>query len=77
LLHFSKVSTSRHQVSCRLAIYGSYISQNRPAFLDNGNVSKANDEIHANVLLAYFGEHCDLTTLTENDQRAFVSKRDS
>lgn len=37
--------------------------------------SKANDEIHAKVLLAYFGDDCDVTTLTENDQRAFVSKR--
>jgi integrase len=27
------------------------------------------------VLLAYFGEECDVRTLTENDQRAFVSKR--
>ncbi len=46
-----------------------------PGFLDNGNASKVNDQIHADVLLSYFGEDCDVTTLTENDQRAFVSKR--
>jgi integrase len=46
-----------------------------PTFLDNGAASKTNDEIHADVLLAYFGEECDVRTLTENDQRAFVSKR--
>ena len=46
-----------------------------PTFLDNGAASKNNDEIHADVLLAYFGEECDVRTLTENDQRSFVSKR--
>lgn len=46
-----------------------------PGFLDNGKALKVNDEIHADVLLAYFGDECDVTTLTENDQRAFVSKR--
>lgn len=46
-----------------------------PAFLDNGTTSKEDAANHAAVLIAYFGEDCDVRTLTENDQRAFVSKR--
>lgn len=46
-----------------------------PAFLDNSDTSRSNDENHAKVLIAHFGEYCDVNSLSENDQRAFVSKR--
>ena len=46
-----------------------------PAFLDNSETSKADAENHANVLIGHFGKDCDVKSLSENDQRAFVSKR--
>jgi hypothetical protein len=46
-----------------------------PQFLDNHAVSKANDANHAAVLIGFFGEQCDVRTLTENDLQAFAAQR--
>src|SRR5688572_8922429 len=42
-------------------------STESPAFLDNSETSKENDANHAAVLMGYFGEDCDVRTLTEHD----------
>jgi integrase len=45
------------------------------SFLDNHEKTKLDSEGRAKVLLGYFGEGCDVTKLTENDQQAFINQR--
>jgi integrase len=45
------------------------------AFLDNEPRTKKDAEGHAKVLLAFFGDQCDVRGLTEQDQLAFTQKR--
>jgi integrase len=44
-------------------------------FLDNHPTSKANDTNHAEVLLSFFGEQCDVRGLGESDASAFAAAR--
>ena len=41
------------------------------SFLDNSATSRKDAEGHAEVLIAFFGEDCDVRGLTEHDQLAF------
>jgi len=44
-------------------------------FLDNTEKTRLDDTGRAQVLLGFFGPDCDVTKLTEHDQRAFTKKR--
>jgi integrase len=44
-------------------------------FLDNGDETKSDAKRRAYVLQAYFGARCEVHTLTENDVRAYTTKR--
>jgi len=44
-------------------------------FLDNTEKTRLDDIGSAQVLLGFFGPECDVTKLTEHDQRAFTKKR--
>ena len=45
------------------------------AFLNNTERSRKEAEGHANILIGFFGEDCDVRGLTEQDQLAFTKKR--
>ena len=45
------------------------------AFLDNKPRSQRDYAARAAVLIGFFGEHCEVATLTERDQAAFVEAR--
>jgi integrase len=45
------------------------------AFLNNTKRSQKEAEGHANILIGFFGEECDVRGLTEQDQLAFTKKR--
>ena len=45
------------------------------AFLNNTERSQKEAEGHANILIGFFGEDCDVRDLTEQDQLAFTKKR--
>ena len=45
------------------------------AFLDNDPRSRKDAEGHAAILRAFFGDECDVRTLTEEDQLAFTKQR--
>ena len=45
------------------------------SFLDNSATSRRDADGHLEVLLAFFGEDCDVRELTEQDQLAFTQKR--
>jgi integrase len=45
------------------------------AFLDNHAKTRLDDTGHADVLLGFFGDECDVRNLTESDQLAFTRKR--
>jgi hypothetical protein len=45
------------------------------SFLDNSGRSRDDAAGHAEVLLGFFGEDCDIRGLTEQDQVAFCQKR--
>jgi hypothetical protein len=44
-------------------------------FLDNAERTRLDDTGRAQVLLGFFGPDCDVTKLTEHDQRAYTRKR--
>lgn len=46
-----------------------------PAFLDNGQRTRKEEERHVEVLLAFFGDGCDVRHLTESDTAAFTAAR--
>lgn len=46
-----------------------------PAFLDNHPTTKGDAEARAQVLMGYFGEDCDVRSLTANDQAAYSTQR--
>ena len=45
------------------------------AFLDNTARSQKEAEAHANILIGFFGQDCDVRSFTEQDQFAFTQKR--
>lgn len=45
------------------------------AFLDNKASTRRDDETRARTLLAYFGEQCDVRSLTARDQAAYAARR--
>lgn len=45
------------------------------AFLDNKSDSRRDDESRARVLLAFFGERCEVRTLTARDQATYSARR--
>lgn len=53
---------SRYQTKCE-------------AFLDNTARSRNEAESHANILIGFFGQGCDVRGLNEQDQLAFTRKR--
>ena len=46
-----------------------------PAFLDNGQRTRKEEERHVDMLLAFFGDGCDVRHLTEFDVAAFTAAR--
>lgn len=50
-------------------------STESPAFLDNTRRTRKEDEGHVDVLLAFFGDGCDVRNLTEADAAAFTAAR--
>ncbi|MEX2109711.1 MAG: tyrosine-type recombinase/integrase [Gemmatimonadaceae bacterium] len=50
-------------------------STESPAFLDNTARTRTEEEAHAEILLAFFGDGCDVGNLTEADVVAFTAAR--
>ncbi|HJQ53467.1 MAG TPA: site-specific integrase [Gemmatimonadaceae bacterium] len=50
-------------------------SAESPAFLDNTPRTRAEDAMHVQILIAFFGKGCDVRNLTEADVIAFTAKR--
>jgi integrase len=50
-------------------------STESPAFLDNTPRTRKEEEAHVQVLIAFFGEGCDVRNLTEADAAAYTAKR--
>ncbi len=46
-----------------------------PAFLDNKPNTRRDDEARVRILLAFFGEQCDVRSLSARDQAAYVTQR--
>lgn len=46
-----------------------------PAYLDNKPETKRDDAARAKILLAFFGDQCDVRTLAAKDQAAYATRR--
>ena len=50
-------------------------SKESPAFLDNTPRTRKEEKAHVEVLMAFFGDGCDVLNLTEADAVAYTAKR--
>ena len=50
-------------------------SKESPAFLDNTPRTRKEEKAHVEVLMAFFGDGCDVRNLTEADAVAYTAKR--